>query len=111
LKPRTRNVVLFASTTALAADPVIEFYNANLNHYFLTISASEASGIDSGAAGPGWHRNRAGVRRLCRRGNGARRCAPGVPLLRQRRTRRTQFALLYRGSGRVRAVKLDSGWR
>ena len=32
---------------------MIEFYNANLNHYFLTISASEASGIDNGAAGPG----------------------------------------------------------
>ena len=35
---------------------VIEFYNSILNHYFITASAEEASGIDAGAAGPGWSR-------------------------------------------------------
>lgn len=45
-----------AAASALAAEPVIEFYNANLDHYFVTISVAEADGIDRGAAGPGWHR-------------------------------------------------------
>ncbi|CAG0996526.1 lysyl endopeptidase [Burkholderiales bacterium] len=33
-----------------------EFFNSNLNHYFITAAASEASGIDTGLAGPGWSR-------------------------------------------------------
>jgi hypothetical protein len=45
-----------ASVGAGAASPVVEFYNAALNHYFVTISATEAAAIDSGSAGPGWHR-------------------------------------------------------
>jgi len=51
--------LLFASlfaVRALAAEPVVEFYNALLDHYFLTINPAEAAGIDAGAAGPGWHR-------------------------------------------------------
>ena len=39
-----------------AALPVVEFYNALLDHYFITIDAAEAAGIDQGTAGPGWHR-------------------------------------------------------
>lgn len=35
---------------------VYEFYHSGLNHYFRTADASEAGGIDSGAAGPGWVR-------------------------------------------------------
>ena len=35
---------------------VIEFFNVDLGHYFITASASEAAGIDAGAAGPGWQR-------------------------------------------------------
>ena len=35
---------------------VIEFYNTDLDHYFITASESEAEGIDNGAAGPGWIR-------------------------------------------------------
>ena len=35
---------------------VVEFYNSTLNHYFMTINAAEAAGIDNGAAGPGWSR-------------------------------------------------------
>lgn len=38
------------------AGSVFEFYNINLNHYFITASAGEAAGIDGGAAGPGWVR-------------------------------------------------------
>ena len=43
----------------LAAAPdteAVEFYNIHLNHYFVTATASEAGGIDAGAAGEGWVR-------------------------------------------------------
>ncbi|MEO8132802.1 MAG: DUF1800 family protein [Betaproteobacteria bacterium] len=49
----------FAVSTAFAAEPtatVIEFYNTTLKHYFMTASAAEATGIDTGSAGPGWIR-------------------------------------------------------
>jgi hypothetical protein len=51
--------LLAASATARAAAPdteAVEFYNTALGHYFVTTSASEALGIDAGAAGPGWVR-------------------------------------------------------
>jgi hypothetical protein len=35
---------------------VVEFYNSNLNHYFVTAGEGEARSIDSGSAGPGWAR-------------------------------------------------------
>jgi cyclophilin family peptidyl-prolyl cis-trans isomerase len=35
---------------------VVEFYNANLDHYFITADAGEAASIDNGSAGPGWSR-------------------------------------------------------
>ena len=39
------------------ADTVItEFYNAALDHYFVTANQAEAAGIDGGSAGPGWSR-------------------------------------------------------
>ncbi|CAH1080717.1 Delta-60 repeat domain-containing protein [Candidatus Nitrotoga sp. 1052] len=41
---------------ALVSVPVVEFYNTNLDHYFITADASEAAGIDGGSAGPGWIR-------------------------------------------------------
>ncbi|CAH1194974.1 Delta-60 repeat domain-containing protein [Candidatus Nitrotoga sp. BS] len=41
---------------ALASVPIVEFYNTNLDHYFITADASEAAGIDGGSAGPGWIR-------------------------------------------------------
>ena len=45
------------TTPALADMPnVVEFYNANLDHYFLTADANEAAAIDNGSAGPGWSR-------------------------------------------------------
>jgi hypothetical protein len=38
-------------------DPVaVEFYNDTLGHYFVTAYPGEATGIDAGAAGPGWQR-------------------------------------------------------
>ncbi len=36
--------------------PAWEFFNTNLNHYFVTAGLAEAQGIDSGSAGPGWAR-------------------------------------------------------
>jgi subtilisin family serine protease len=48
-------VVTRASAPATSAN-VIEFYNTNLDHYFITASSSEAAAIDSGSAGPGWSR-------------------------------------------------------
>jgi hypothetical protein len=44
---------------APAAPPtvdVIEFFNAGLDHYFLTAVADEAAAIDRGVVGPGWAR-------------------------------------------------------
>jgi len=35
---------------------VYEFYNTNLKHFFRTSSATEATAIDGGSAGPGWQR-------------------------------------------------------
>jgi len=35
---------------------VTEFYNTDLNHYFMTPYLAEANGILAGAAGPGWMR-------------------------------------------------------
>lgn len=36
--------------------PAWEFYNTQLNHYFITAGAGEAQTLDSGGAGPGWTR-------------------------------------------------------
>jgi hypothetical protein len=35
---------------------VVEFYNTNLDHYFITGTGVEADLVDEGAAGPGWIR-------------------------------------------------------
>lgn len=47
------------SASAWAAPPdteAVEFYNVNLNHYFITATASDAAVIEAGGAGPGWVR-------------------------------------------------------
>lgn len=47
------------SAASLAAAPdteAVEYYNALINHYFVTASASESGAIDRGDAGPGWLR-------------------------------------------------------
>ncbi|WP_239234352.1 hypothetical protein [Candidatus Nitrotoga sp. BS] len=41
---------------AITNVPIVEFYNTNLDHYFITADANEAAGIDGGSAGPGWIR-------------------------------------------------------
>jgi hypothetical protein len=38
------------------SDVVVEFYNAGLDHYFITADFGEAAAIDGGSAGPGWMR-------------------------------------------------------
>src|SRR3954466_13202553 len=35
---------------------VVEFYNVDLHHYFLTAHADEMAAIDAGSAGAGWTR-------------------------------------------------------
>jgi hypothetical protein len=40
----------------VATGTVVEFYNTNLDNYFITADANEAAGIDGGSAGPGWIR-------------------------------------------------------
>ncbi|MBK8569043.1 MAG: hypothetical protein IPN81_03210 [Nitrosomonadales bacterium] len=45
--------VLSGATASLS---IVEFYNTNLDHYFITADANEAVGIDGGSAGPGWIR-------------------------------------------------------
>jgi len=42
--------------TSTLQDQVVEFYNTNLDNYFITSGASEAAQIDGGSAGPGWIR-------------------------------------------------------
>jgi hypothetical protein len=39
-----------------SAVTVVEFYNTNLDNYFITADANEAAAIDGGSAGPGWSR-------------------------------------------------------
>jgi hypothetical protein len=48
-------VVTFAGTSS-AVNTVVEFYNTNLDNYFITADANEAAAIDNGSAGPGWSR-------------------------------------------------------
>lgn len=42
--------------TVPALPQVIEFYNTNLDNYFVTANAAEQTAIDNGSAGPGWSR-------------------------------------------------------
>lgn len=52
-----RNLLLLLLIPNIAfASTVIEFYNAELDHYFITGSSKEAAIIDRGAAGHGWVR-------------------------------------------------------
>ncbi|MBK9609015.1 MAG: hypothetical protein IPO58_22250 [Betaproteobacteria bacterium] len=48
-------LMAWVAAPAFAAD-VVEFYNANLDNYFITADPVEATAIDNGAAGPGWSR-------------------------------------------------------
>jgi len=61
---RVARAISLTLVAALPATPLaaaglvdaIEFYNASLNHYFLTAVPQEADAIDEGAVGPGWIR-------------------------------------------------------
>ncbi len=44
------------NVAASAAIQVAEFYNTNLDNYFITADPNEALAIDNGMAGPGWSR-------------------------------------------------------
>lgn len=64
-------LVFYMVTTPVLATPVIEFYNTNLDNYFITADANEAAQIDGGSAGPGWSRtgntfNSGGSTPVCR---------------------------------------------
>ena len=48
--------VSLTTSTASTSTTVIEFYNTNLDNFFITANAGEAAAIDSGSAGPGWYR-------------------------------------------------------
>ena len=49
------DVALTVALPAVTAT-VIEFYNTNLDNYFITSNGAEAAAIDGGSAGPGWGR-------------------------------------------------------
>ncbi|CAH1386351.1 hypothetical protein [Candidatus Nitrotoga sp. M5] len=44
------------SPSLVLAATVVEFYNTNLDNYFITSDAGESASIDNGSAGPGWSR-------------------------------------------------------
>ena len=48
--------LLLATANVTATGTVAEFYNTNLDNYFITADAGEAAAIDGGSAGPGWSR-------------------------------------------------------
>jgi hypothetical protein len=55
----------------VATGPVIEFFNTDLDHYFITSDQRAAAAIDAGGAGPGWMRTgytfqAGGVKAVCR---------------------------------------------
>ena len=45
-----------AVVSVMPTGSVVEFYNTNLGHYFITADSNEAAAIDHGSAGPGWVR-------------------------------------------------------
>ena len=42
--------------------PIVEFFNTQLDHYFITGGVGEIVGVDKGEAGPGWERTGLGFR-------------------------------------------------
>jgi Repeat of unknown function (DUF5648) len=67
--PKDGRYALSSAGLSICADPqscaggtlpdtatLIEYHNTLLDHYFMTLDATEADGIDHGAAGPGWSR-------------------------------------------------------
>jgi hypothetical protein len=80
---------------------VVEFYNTNLKHYFVTANTAEQASIDAGGSGPGWTRTGLsfksnGVSRVCRFYG-----TPGVGP-------NSHFYTV--DAGECAQVKLDPGW-
>jgi hypothetical protein len=48
------NVIIDYTAPTSGAGTVVEFYNTNLDHYFITANSNEAAAIDHGSAGLGW---------------------------------------------------------
>ncbi len=53
---RLTPVAVMDSAVNPGGGAVVEFYNTNLDNYFITADAGEAAAIDNGSAGPGWIR-------------------------------------------------------
>ena len=51
----TRSSVTTPDTSTPGLVPVVEFYNADLDHYFITANPAEAAALDSGVL-KGWTR-------------------------------------------------------
>src|SRR6185295_884091 len=113
---RTAHLARIATARDTPVDTTVtEFYNAPLNHYFVTANLDEAAAIDGGSAGPGWSRtgqtwkawtggpipNAAEVCRFY----GATDTNASTGL---RRGPNSHFYTLQ--PGECAAVKLDSGW-
>ena len=75
----------------------IEFYNASLDHYFVTAEPAEAAMLDAGVVVPGWRRTGYAFNTFAPGAAGS----AGLPLLRHAR-HRSQFALLHDRRRRVR---------
>ncbi|MEP7083362.1 MAG: hypothetical protein ABI854_01395, partial [Betaproteobacteria bacterium] len=89
---------------------VVEFYNIDLDHYFITADVDEAAAIDAGAAGAGWHRTgqgwmSGGPTRVCRFYG-----SPDLnPVTGNRAGPNSHFYTI--DSAECAAVKRDIGWR
>lgn len=96
---------------------IVEFYNSQLNHYFITADPAEQAAVDAGAAGPGWSRTGLGFR--------AYTAALGIPLGQSpvcrfygstaidpaTGLRRGPNSHFYTGqAAECAAVQLDAGW-
>jgi uncharacterized delta-60 repeat protein len=61
------------------SQPVFEFHNTLLDHYFITADPAEAAAIDAGAAGPGWERTGLGFRAWIAAQGVPNAQLPGIP--------------------------------
>ena len=61
-KPTGAADVSYGPTPAFASMPIVEFFNTQLDHYFITAGVGEIVGVDKGGAGLGWERAGLGFR-------------------------------------------------
>jgi hypothetical protein len=93
-------------STQASAPAVVEFFNSNLNHYFITATPAEMAAIDAGAAGPGWSRTGRGFGSLTAAAAGA------VPVCRFYGTpgRGPNSHFFTADAAECAAVRSDPGW-